>query len=54
MYDYEINILDTLAIMTLNEVLEPMSVHEALNAAYAQKWIEGIETRYQELMRNDV
>ncbi|CAI5716675.1 unnamed protein product [Peronospora effusa] len=43
-----------LVIQAVNELLEPMSVTEALSAPDAKQWIKALETEYHELMRNHV
>ncbi|CAI5728216.1 unnamed protein product [Peronospora farinosa] len=52
--DYELNISAALVIQAVNELLEPMSVTEALSAPDAKQWIKALETEYGELMRNHV
>ncbi|GMF18573.1 unnamed protein product [Phytophthora fragariaefolia] len=41
-------------IQSVNELLEPTSVPEALSAPDALKWIEALDTEYQEQIRNHV
>ncbi|GMF32476.1 unnamed protein product [Phytophthora fragariaefolia] len=43
-----------LVIQSVNELLEPTSVPEALSAPDALKWIEALDTEYQEQIRNHV
>lgn len=46
--DYELDIPASLGIQSVNELLEPTSVEEALSAPDALKWIEALDTEYKE------
>ncbi|GMF40644.1 unnamed protein product [Phytophthora fragariaefolia] len=52
--DYNVDIPASLVIQSVNELLEPTSVPEALSAPDALKWIEALDTEYQEKIRNYV
>ncbi|GMF52861.1 unnamed protein product [Phytophthora fragariaefolia] len=52
--DYNVDIPASLVIQSGNELLEPTSVPEALSAPDALKWIEALDTEYQEQIRNNV
>lgn len=44
----------SLVIQSVNELLEPVSVEEALSAPDAKKWIEALDNEYKEQIRNHV
>jgi hypothetical protein len=52
--EYMLDIPASLVIQSVNELLEPTSVEEALAAPDVKEWIKALDTEYQELMRNHV
>lgn len=50
--DFEVELPSSLIIESVNAVMEPQTVEEALNVPDADKWKEALEKEYGDLMRN--
>ncbi|KAE9021522.1 hypothetical protein PR002_g12226 [Phytophthora rubi] len=53
LFDYVVELPESLVIQAIHAVMNPTSVNEALEAPDADKWIEALYKEFRELLRNN-